>query len=149
MRQHHGAILHNVAGASAVIAEDFGWGDEIFLSFLPASHAYEHSAGQHLPIGLGGQIYYAESLDRLAANIEEVGPTIMVVVPRLFEVLRARILKTISKQGRVPNWLLGKALAIGARTLARGGVALADRPLDLILSRTLPPQGRLASSAGG
>ena len=33
--QHHGAILHNCAGCSAVIAEDFGWEDEVFLSFLP------------------------------------------------------------------------------------------------------------------
>ena len=37
------------------------------------------------PIALGAQIYYAESLEKLAANIEEVQPTIMVVVPRLFE----------------------------------------------------------------
>ena len=47
------------------------------------------------PIALGAQIYYAESLEKLAANIEEVQPTIMVVVPRLFEMLRARIMKTI------------------------------------------------------
>ncbi|KAK0349908.1 hypothetical protein LTR94_031175, partial [Friedmanniomyces endolithicus] len=83
--QHHGAILHNVAGCSAVVAEDFGWGDEVFLSFLPLSHAYEHSAGQFLPMLLGGQIYYSEGLEKLASNIEETRPTIMVVVPRLFE----------------------------------------------------------------
>ena len=52
--QHHGAILHNVEGCVAVIAEDFGWDDEVFLSFLPPSHAYEHSGGQFFPIGLGG-----------------------------------------------------------------------------------------------
>ena len=39
------------------------------------------------------QIYYAESLEKLARNIEEVHPTIMVVVPRLFELLRTRIIK--------------------------------------------------------
>ena len=44
--QHHGAILHNIEGCTALIAEDFGWGDEVFLSFLPASHAYEHTGGQ-------------------------------------------------------------------------------------------------------
>lgn len=97
--QHHGAILHNCAGCSAVIAEDFGWGDEVFLSFLPLSHAYEHTGGQHFPISLGGQIYYAEGLDKLAANIEEVRPTIMFVVPRLFEVLHTRITKAIEKKG--------------------------------------------------
>ncbi len=40
--QHHGMILHNVEGCIDVIANDFGWDDEVFLSFLPASHAYEH-----------------------------------------------------------------------------------------------------------
>src|SRR5579859_7128484 len=42
VQQHHGAILHNVEGATHIISEDFGWGDELFLSFLPLSHAYEH-----------------------------------------------------------------------------------------------------------
>jgi long-chain acyl-CoA synthetase len=90
VRQHHGAILCNVDGAAHVLAEDFGWKDEVFLSFLPLSHAYEHSAGQFLPIGMGGEIHYAEGLEKLGSNIEEVRPTIMVVVPRLFEVLRTR-----------------------------------------------------------
>jgi long-chain acyl-CoA synthetase len=56
---HHGAILHNVEGCTALIAEDFGWDDEVFLSFLPASHAYEHTGGQLFPIALGAQIYYS------------------------------------------------------------------------------------------
>jgi len=129
--QHHGAILHNVAGASRVISEDFGWGDEVFLSFLPLSHAYEHTGGQHLPVGLGGQIYYAEGLDKLAANIEEVRPTIMVVVPRLFEVLRTRIAKAIEKQGQLPAWLLQRAEAMPEKP------KLWQRPMDLLLSATI------------
>ncbi len=39
--QHHGQILHNTKGPTEVIENDFGWDDEIFLSFLPLSHAYE------------------------------------------------------------------------------------------------------------
>jgi long-chain acyl-CoA synthetase len=141
--QHHGAILCNVEGCIDIIAQDFGWGDEVFLSFLPISHAYEHSGGQFLPIGLGGQIYYAEGLEKLAANIEEVRPTIMVVVPRLFELLRARVSKAVEKQGRLPAWLLGQALRIGGKA-ARGRVPLTDRPLRFLLDRTIKPkvQGR-------
>ena len=146
VRQHHGAILHNCYGCTEVISEDFGWEDEVFLSFLPLSHAYEHSAGQHFPIALGGQIYYAEGLHKLASNIEETRPTIMVVVPRLFEVLRQRIVKQIEKQGKLPNWLLGQAMAVGTRKAAdkRG---ILDMPLDLLLSRTLRP--RIAQRFGG
>ena len=106
--------------ATDVISTDFGWDDEVFLSFLPASHAYEHTGGQHFPIALGAQIYYAESLEKLAANIEEVRPTIMVVVPRLFEMLRARILKTIEKRAAaLSQYLLRRALTIGAQELRR------------------------------
>lgn len=144
--QHHGAILHNVKGCAAVISEDFGWDDEVFLSFLPLSHAYEHTGGQHFPIGLGGQIYYAEGLDKLAANIEEVRPTIMFVVPRLFEVLRTRISKAIEKQGGMSAWLLAKALDVGAKE-NEGRVGLADRPAQLLVRTLFRP--KIAKKFGG
>ena len=136
VRQHHGMILHNVEGCVDVIANDFGWDDEVFLSFLPASHAYEHSGGQHFPIALGGQIYYAESLEKLPANIEEVRPTIMVVVPRLFEMLRAKILKTIEKDGGLPKYLMGRAISIEAAR-NEGRTAPWNLPMDALLSLTL------------
>ena len=141
VRQHHGAILRNVDGAARILAEDFGWKDEVFLSFLPLSHAYEHSAGQFLPIGMGGTITYAESLEKLAANMEEVHPTIMVVVPRLFEVLRTRIMKQVEKQGRLPAAMMHRALAIAGRRAA-GTSRLTDRLVDMVLERTLRPKIR-------
>jgi long-chain acyl-CoA synthetase len=144
--QHHGAILHNIEGCTSLIAEDFGWDEEVFLSFLPASHAYEHSAGQMFPIGLGGQIYYSEGLEKLASNIEEVRPTIMVVVPRLFEVLRQRILKQVEKQGRLTNYLMGRALSIGAKAYS-GSVPVWDRPMEFLVGRTLRP--KISAKFGG
>jgi long-chain acyl-CoA synthetase len=137
VRQHHGAILHNVAACTDVIANDFSWDDEIFLSFLPASHAYEHSGGQMFPVGLGAQIYYAESLEKLATNIEEVRPTLMVVVPRLFEMLRARMLKAIEKQGGLGQKLLNKALAIGKERYEQGSIPLKDWPADVAIKLLL------------
>jgi long-chain acyl-CoA synthetase len=134
--QHHGMILHNLEAATEVISSDLGWGDEVFLSFLPASHAYEHTAGQHCPISLGAQVYFAESLEKLSTNIEEVRPTIMIVVPRLFEMLRARIIKAIEKSGALSQFLLKSALDIGART-ASGKRRILDGPIDALLSVTL------------
>jgi long-chain acyl-CoA synthetase len=136
VRQHHGALLHNLEGATDIISTDFGWDDEVFLSFLPASHAYEHTGGQHFPVALGAQIYYAESLEKLAANIEEVQPTIMVVVPRLFEMLRARIMKSIEAQGGLSKYLMDRALQIGAEKAA-GKFKPWNLPMDGILSLTL------------
>ena len=153
--QHHGAILMNVDGAARVLVEDFGLDeDETFLSFLPLSHAYEHTGGQMLPIGVGAQIYYSEGLEKLASNIEEVRPTIMVVVPRLFEVLRARIIKQIEKQGTFANYLFDRAMGIGGLK-AQGRGRLRDKPMDLLLERTLRPKirarfgGRLKAMVSG
>jgi long-chain acyl-CoA synthetase len=152
--QHHGAILHNCAGCASVISEDFGWDDEVFLSFLPLSHAYEHTGGQHFPISLGGQIYYAEGLEKLAANIEETRPTIMFVVPRLFEVLRTRISKTIEKQGGASAYLLRQALDIGGKRYA-GRLRLIDRPMQAAVATLFKPKiskkfgGRLKAMISG
>lgn len=152
--QHHGAILCNIDGAAQVLAEDFGWEEEVFLSFLPLSHAYEHTGGQFLPIGMGAQIFYSEGLEKLASNIEEVRPTIMVVVPRLFEVLRARIMKQVRSQGKLANFLMDQALNSGSRR-ANGRRGLLDLPLDAVLNRTLRPKiqarfgGRIKAMVSG
>ena len=139
--QHHGSILCNVAGAAEVLIEDFGIKDERFLSFLPLSHAYEHSGGQYLPIGVGAEIFYSEGLEKLASNIEETRPTIMVVVPRLFEVLRTRIMKQIEKQGKVANIMMDAALKIAGNS-KEGRKRLRDRPMDFLVEKTLRPKIR-------
>lgn len=140
--QHHGAILCNVAGAAEILMEDFGIEqDERFLSFLPLSHAYEHSGGQFLPIAVGAQIYYSEGLEKLASNIEETRPTIMVVVPRLFEVLRTRILKQVQKQGGLAEKLMNTALEVGERRAA-GNPKFGDQLKDFAVARLLKPKIR-------
>jgi long-chain acyl-CoA synthetase len=152
--QHHGAILHNADGAATIVKEDFGIDNEVFLSFLPLSHAYEHTGGQFLPIMMGAQIYYAEGLEKLMSNIEETQPTIMVVVPRLFEVIRARMIKAVEKQGKMPNYMLDKALSIGERDYS-GKKRLRDAPMRMVLSRAFKPKiqarfgGRLKALVSG
>jgi long-chain acyl-CoA synthetase len=139
--QHHGAILCNVAGAAEVLINDFGLTEERFLSFLPLSHAYEHSGGQYLPIGVGAEIFYSEGLEKLASNIEETRPTLMVVVPRLFEVLRTRIMKQVEKQGKVASFMMDAALRIAGNS-KEGKKRLRDKPLDFLVEKTLRPKIR-------
>jgi long-chain acyl-CoA synthetase len=138
---HHGAILSNVDGAVEVLAGDLGWGRERFLSFLPLSHALEHTAGLYLPIGLGAEVWFAEGLDKLSSNIREAQPTFMVVVPRLFEIMRARIVKQVEQQGRLANLLLDQAMALAERRAA-GVRRLTDWPLERLLDVTLRPKIR-------
>ena len=143
---HHGAILANVHAAATALVQDFGWDEERFLSVLPLSHAFEHTAGFMLPIGLGAEICFAEGLEKLSSNLVETRPTLMVVVPRLFEVLRARIIKQIEKQGHLAQVLLRQAMRIGTARLD-GADRWRDAPLNLLLDRTLRP--RIAARFGG
>ena len=99
-----------------------------------------------VPIALGAQIYYAESLEKLAANIDEVQPTIMVVVPRLFEMLRTRIMKTIEGRGGFAKYLLRRALKIGADKYD-GRLRPWDRPMDAFLDATL--RRKVRATIGG
>jgi long-chain acyl-CoA synthetase len=89
----HGNILLNFEGG--IQAVDFNEKD-LFLSFLPLSHMTERAAGQVVPLGRGCTIAYAEpAIARLAANMVEAEPTVMVAVPRLYETLYARVLSTV------------------------------------------------------
>jgi long-chain acyl-CoA synthetase len=89
----HGNILHNFE--SGIQAVDFNEND-LFLSFLPLSHMTERAAGQIVPLGRGCSIAYAEpAIERLAANMAEARPTVMVAVPRLYERLYARVMSTV------------------------------------------------------
>ena len=60
--------------------------DDVLLSFLPLSHSFERMAGYYMPALFGGAtIYYSNGLDRLMKDLEEVRPTLMTGVPRLYE----------------------------------------------------------------
>ena len=110
----HAAILCNVGGAHGLLA-GLGLTDEVFLSFLPLSHSYEHTAGLHFPISIGAQIYYAEGAETLAANLVEVRPTIVTCVPRLFETMRQRILAGVKRSKGLKRKLFDAALGLGRR----------------------------------
>jgi long-chain acyl-CoA synthetase len=109
----HGNILHIFwAGVQAV---DFNE-DDLFLSFLPLSHMTERAAGQFVPLGRGCTIAYAEpAIERLAANMAEVKPTVMVSVPRLYERLYARVLSTVEAAPKLRQRIFHWALGLGRR----------------------------------
>ena len=133
---HHGSILHNCEGAIEVFRE-LGLKDNVFLSFLPLSHAYEHTAGQCWPLTIGGQIWYAESLEKLAANMAEAHPTVMVVVPRLFEMLRTRISRAIEKQGGLKAKFFHRAIALGSQIAKGEPLSLFEKAENAFLTLTV------------
>ena len=118
----HGAILCNCRGAYELLRPlpDFSIGGEVFLSFLPLSHSYEHTAGMIFPMTIGAQIYYAQSMDRLVANMAEARPTIMTAVPRLYETIHGRIVSGVQQAGGLKEKLFMKALELGRRRIDSG-----------------------------
>lgn len=131
---HHGAILHNCMGAYDALL-DMGLEREVFLSFLPLSHSYEHTAGQFFPIAIGAEIYYAEGVESLSANMAEVHPTIMTAVPRLYEVLHQKITTGITKAGGLKQAMFEKTLALGRKRYEQGRLGPIDCLLDRILDK--------------
>ncbi len=130
----HRNILANCRGAYRLL-ELLGLGDEVFLSFLPLSHSYEHTAGMMFPISIGAQIYFAESAETLAANLLEVRPTIMTAVPRLYETLHRRILIGVERKGAMARRMFDKTVAIGRKRAASASPSLAERLIDPALDR--------------
>ena len=85
--------------------------DDVLLSVLPLNHVYERTTGCYLALACGAKVAYAESLRRLRDNLQEVRPTILILVPRFFEALHEAVMdranKSPERQQRVFRWALG------------------------------------------
>ncbi len=136
VKTHHGSILHNAEGAIEIFRE-LGLSNNVFLSFLPLSHAYEHTAGQCWPLTIGAEIWYAESLEKLATNMAEAKPTVMVVVPRLFEMLRTRISRAIEKEGGTKAKLFGRAIELGTKIAKGERLSFKEKIENIFLNLTV------------
>lgn len=143
----HANILSNCYGAFRLL-EILGLEDEVFLNFLPLSHAYEHTAGLMFPISIGAEIYFAEGADTLPANLIEARPTIMTAVPRLYETMHQRLLRGIEREGGWKAKLFFLALDLGTKRLADPkALTIFDRLLDRIVDRLV--RDKLRARFGG
>ena len=106
-----------------------------FLSLLPLSHSYEHTGGLHLPVRMGAEIWYCESVDQVSSNLQEAKPTLMIAVPRLYEVLYDRIERGLKAKGGLSEKLFRKAVGLGLKKLDGEGLSLAEKIADRILER--------------
>ncbi|RMF47315.1 MAG: long-chain fatty acid--CoA ligase, partial [Deltaproteobacteria bacterium] len=78
----HDNILSAVEAAAETFSIDTG---DSCLSFLPLSHVFERVDGYYFMLIQGATINYAESIDSVPTNLQEVKPTLVISVPRLFE----------------------------------------------------------------
>lgn len=144
----HGAILCNLEGAYLLLRDLNLGAEDLFLSFLPVSHAYERTAGQYFPIALGAQIYYAESAAQVPAALNEVRPTLMAAVPRLLEVIHQRMQSEVERSGSLQRRLFARTVALGRRDgEGGGGLSLAHRLESALLGRWV--RNKVQSRFGG
>ncbi len=151
----HGSILCNIKGAYRLLVE-VGIGNDVFLSFLPLSHSYEHTAGQFLPISIGAQIYYAESIDKLTDNMAEARPTIMTAVPRLYEAMHQRIQRGLIKAKPLQKRMFDLAYKLGRKNYEHPGTLTFQEKVlnavcDLLVRRKVRKRfgGRLKAFVSG
>lgn len=131
----HRAIMHNCRGAYDAILE-LGLDDEVFLSFLPLSHSYEYTAGMCFPIFIGAQIYFSEGIEHLSKNMAEARPTIMTAVPRLYEMMHARITKGIKAAGGLKEKLFMKAVTLGTKKYENpGSLTMGEKITDALVDK--------------
>ena len=150
----HRCILSNCAGAAELV-RPLRLKDEIYLSYLPVSHAYEHTVGQFFLLSLGTEIVYARGVEHLAADMLTVRPTILTAVPRVLEVIRARVLAQAARETPLRQRLFQAALGIGLKRVDGDRLALSERLLDPLLDRLVRAKirarfgGRLVAAMSG
>ena len=84
----HANILWNAQSCLRAVAVST---EDVFLSFLPLSHALERTVGYYLPVMAGATVAFSRSVAQLGDDFQQVRPTIVISVPRVFERVCARI----------------------------------------------------------
>ena len=106
----HGNLLADVAAGIGGVPV---YPADLFLSFLPASHAFERTVGHFLPTACGAEIAYAEAVTTLLRDMPEVQPTIMISVPRLYEKIYAGVQAKLAEGPGIKRKLFNLAQRLG------------------------------------
>ena len=123
----HGNIASNVSAVIDLL--DMGPTDSS-LSFLPLSHILERMF-DYLMFAAGVSIAYVETMETIAKNMQEVRPTFVVAVPRIYEKIHARITDTAMSAGGAKRAIFLWARAVGERWT---DVVLAGRKPGMLLA---------------
>jgi len=109
-------------------------GDARMLSYLPLAHVAERTLIEHAQLATGMHVYFAESLETFAADLQRARPTVFFSVPRLWVKFQQgvhakmapqklqRLLKIPLLGGIVRRKILA-ALGLDACRFAAGGAA--------------------------
>ena len=148
MLSHHN-ILWN---AHAVLETTQAYREDVFLSFLPLSHAFERTVGYYLPMMSGSCVVYARSAGMLAKDLMTIRPTVLVSVPRIYEHVYAKIQEKLVHKGPLAQGLFRWAVALGWRHFefeqGRGSAPTRGQRLLWLLLRQLVAEKIMARLGG-
>ncbi len=102
--------------------------DEI-LTYLPLCHLAERAFSGWLPIRTGATINFAESPETIARDLQELSPTYIFGVPRVWEKFYSRITTAMSEATWIGRKAYNAALAVGMR---RAEKLIAGQALSLL-----------------
>jgi long-chain acyl-CoA synthetase len=108
----HGNMLEN---AYACLQRESVYPDDLFLSFLPLFHTLERTVGYYLPMMAGACVAYARSIDRLADDLLEIKPTVLISVPRIYERINKKIVEGLEGKPALIRHLFRLAVNTGWR----------------------------------
>jgi long-chain acyl-CoA synthetase len=89
--------------------------EDLFLSFLPLSHALERMAGYYLPMMAGSQVAFARSIADLAQDLITIKPTLLISVPRIYERILLKIREKLQSATPTSRTLFNYTLNVGWR----------------------------------
>ena len=113
----HDNFARTMAACIKVMRLDDGQAHRL-ISYLPLSHIFERLIGEWICIYLGGEVWFAESIDKLVANLKDCRPTLFVGVPRVYEKFHAGVRANVAKQPGIKRLLATKAIAAGEAKVA-------------------------------
>ncbi|WP_116107805.1 AMP-binding protein [Lewinella sp. IMCC34191] len=70
-------------------------GNNRYFSFLPLNHVAERGTIETMCLTHGGEIFFTESIERFAANLQDAHPTFFFAVPRIWVKLQQGVLKKL------------------------------------------------------
>ena len=108
----HRNMVWNAHGAVTVLDPNE---HDRFLSFLPLSHTLERTAGLYLPLICGSCVVFARSIGQLSEDLVSQRPTILISVPRVFELIHGRIHDQVRHKGGITAFVFKLAVKAGWR----------------------------------
>ena len=106
----HAAIIANLDMAP----ECFPIGpDDSTVVFLPSAHIAQRIVLELIPMRMGTQVYFSESLARMPAELRAIKPTMFLAPPRVWERMYATITNELKKRPLIARKLFHGALGLG------------------------------------